>query len=452
VGSSPWKASTAYALGAVVSKGGNAYIATVGGTSGASWMNTRAIGQTDGTVTWDYIGKQTAPAFVATNGGTADATLTKVYTVSAYAGLPAGRGPFMWRGGVPSQNKEGTGFYGTVSATMAPAAGTLTATKNQASSGSVSFMCDCTRVEFGLLQGGRPYNIIVDGQNIDRMVSTGASTAGTTRYISIDFAGVAAPADAMIGGGTAVAIGRGRHLVEFEFSRESSIKTIAVEPTSTISYPEVPEEWSIAVLADSQGTGVLLGTVLNPTVAWPNQMRKLLNAPDICNASIGGTGLVAPGGSTPYSGHAIVDLSACNAYRPIKFIVVQGSQNDNAEAAATITAASATLLASLRAAYPTVPIFVTGVVKQPAVALATVQANETAAFAGAAGISNVYTIPFSTASEPWFNGTGKETATTGDGNNDFLILSDGNHLSQQGHNYMARRIVQAILDYAQRNP
>jgi lysophospholipase L1-like esterase len=125
--------------------------------------------------------------------------------------------------------------------------------------------------------------------------------------------------------------------------------------------------------------------------------------------------------------------------------LIQASTNDNGQTAGAITAAAASLFAATRAAYPNVPIIVTGVIAGPATGLANSQTVENAVFAGAVGISNIYTIPVSTASTPWFTGTGKEGATDASGNNDFDILNDGTHLSMPGHTYMARRVAAGIM-------
>ena len=65
-GSSAWQPSTAYVVGQVVSNQRGTYTCTAAGTSASSGGPTgRATGQTDSSVTWDYVGPQTAPTLTA---------------------------------------------------------------------------------------------------------------------------------------------------------------------------------------------------------------------------------------------------------------------------------------------------------------------------------------------------------------------------------------------------
>jgi len=438
VGARPWAASTAFATGTVVSRGGLAYVATTGGTTGATWTNTRGIGQTDGTAVWDYIGPQTAPQLVSIDTATHNATLTNILSMSSIGVLPAGQGPVRWRGGPVTQHAV-PNYWGVTSVTRAPAAGNFTSTRDAIVAG-VEFICECTKVEFAMLAVTRTANVIVDGRNLDFAPSI--TSGGATKYFTIDFSNVATTNDMV------PATGRSRHHILFEMSNSSALLQIATELTGTISYPPYSDEWSIGVVVDSQGAGSIGGSFTSSISAWPQQLVKILNIPDICNLSIGGTGFVSVGLGSPYGSRAPADLATCNAYRPLKYILFESSTNDSGQAAGTITAAAASVFAAVRAAYPTVPIIVTGVITAPSISLANAQSVENAVFAGTAGISGIYTIPVSTASTPWFSGTGKEGATTGAGNSDFDFINDGTHLSQPGHTYFARRVAAGILSIA----
>jgi lysophospholipase L1-like esterase len=437
VGAQPWAASTAFSTGAVVSKGGLAYVARAGGTSGASWTNDRTAGgagQVDGSVTWDYIGAQTAPQLTSINTGTHDAALTNIITMTSIGTLPAGQGPIRWRGGKLEQQGVAN-YWGMTGPTVASGA-TFTATRNQIV-GGIEFILEGTKVEIGTFANARTFNVIVDGRNLD--FSPSSTSGGATKYFTIDFTNVATTND------MAAATGRSRHHIVVETWGNTGILQVATEPTGTISYPPQSEEWSIGVIVDSQGAGVISGSFTTSVSAWPQQLVKMLNIPDICNLSIGGTGFVTAGTQWPYGSHAMTDLATCNTYRSLKYIIVQSSTNDNGQTAGAITAAAASLFSAIRATYPNVPIIVTGVVAGPATGLTNSQNIENAVFAGTSGISQIYTIPVSTASTPWFSGTGKEGAANGTGNTDYNILNDGTHLSQPGHTYFARRVAAAIL-------
>jgi hypothetical protein len=60
-GSVPWVTAVAYVAGNIVSNAGNCYIATNSGTSGATAPTGFGTAISDGTVSWNYAGPQTAP-------------------------------------------------------------------------------------------------------------------------------------------------------------------------------------------------------------------------------------------------------------------------------------------------------------------------------------------------------------------------------------------------------
>lgn len=450
IGSVAWAASTAYVAGNVVSNGGKAYQCTTGGTSAAAG-GPAGFGAaiTDSTVTWAYIGPQTAPTVSPQSSpNNHNAALTNIYPSTPIS--PDGLMPFRFRGGVPTVNPSFGGYMGMVCTTTG---GTGIGTFGNASFSlntyynSASVLFAGTKLEVGFISSQANWSIIVDGQYVDSIM---LETAGGDRYYTIDFTNVVSSC------GPIFAAGHQRHEVTIEWGWNMCLKQLACGPGDTISYPPLNDNFTVAFIGDSQVAGPLysLGMVAQ---AYSVQMMHLLGWPDVCQCSIGGTGIVADGPAVHYGAHALSDLANLNAYRPVKAIFLQSSSNDGG-VVPQIPAACAQLLGSLRTQFPSIPIFVTGTASGGIEPPAGISGIESAMFAGAsqrqaAGDSLIFSIPCaSDPNGPWIAGTGNTGAQNGTGNADFDICEDGVHLSQPiggvnpgtGTNYFAKRMAGAF--------
>ncbi|TFC20057.1 SGNH/GDSL hydrolase family protein [Cryobacterium algoritolerans] len=171
-------------------------------------------------------------------------------------------------------------------------------------------------------------------------------------------------------------------------------------------------------------------------------MAQALGFQDFVNAGVGSTGWLAAGSYTNIAARLQTDVIAHN---PTDVIIALG-HNDTGFTNAAITAQVQAVLASIRAALPNLrSLVVTG----PLFAGATpgvYAAMSTAIAAGcvASGATFVDTVPV-----PIFTGQGRVGATTGIGNSDLYITSDGTHPNDAGSAWLgaslARNIAAALV-------
>ncbi len=141
------------------------------------------------------------------------------------------------------------------------------------------------------------------------------------------------------------------------------------------------------------------------------------------------------------------DAVAANVVaRAPDFIIEHGGGND---AAATPTQATeqalvSTWLDTVIAANPAVVIFMTG----PLIASTASAAHLTIAAAKQAAAAlypqNVFYIDNLT--DPWVFGTGRQGATVGNGNRDWVCGTDNGHPTMEGHVALAGRIARAVSE------
>lgn len=142
-------------------------------------------------------------------------------------------------------------------------------------------------------------------------------------------------------------------------------------------------------------------------------------------------------------------------FTPDVFVIALGLNDDGN--AAGLQAEMQGLYGICRAKNPTAPIFVVGIGSVPSSgglvltggkyldSYAAQKEGVIAAAVAAMGDANLYFIPSrNAASGSWFDGNGKVGTTTGNGNTDRLISSDGTHPNEAGHAYDAERIAQAM--------
>jgi lysophospholipase L1-like esterase len=445
-GSLPWIALTVYTAGQIVSNGGKCYICTTGGTSAASGgpagYITGAAGIVDATVTWAYYGPQTAPAIF--RNAAADNAMTVITRTNTM--LVDGTGPIRFGGGIPLVNPN------------SPSDAVVMRQANISSGAGVAFtdynyyghfyeaIIEGDKFQVGIMALAQAVNVIIDGQYIDVPIDQTTATGAHT----FDFTNVVDQS----GGGVTYAAGRSRRHFRFELRNSGGLRFIRYLPVNKMYYPASPDNFVIAVVGDSQVTAQNVSSA--PAGSYAIQLAKYLGLPEAFMCAISGTGFVTAGTAKAYGGHVVSDLQAMNAIRPIRYIVIQSSINDNGEA--TLQAAALTFFAAVRAAFPGVPVFVTGPTIGGNYTSANTLATETAVFAAAdqrvvAGDTLIFKIPtVSDVDGMWITGEGDVGAPLGTGSADFNILADGIHLNAAGETLWARRLADAILRIAHTNP
>jgi hypothetical protein len=179
----------------------------------------------------------------------------------------------------------------------------------------------------------------------------------------------------------------------------------------------------------------------------PHIVARLTGIADLWGNNLGSCGYIADNGGTrsDFLEQATVDFSG------EKFDLVwgMGSRNDYglAASAAAYQALIQTWVSTVLADNPDTIIFLTGPIyhNSAAHASASAQLQTTATKAVAAAnprsCAYVETCGNAVVADPWVFGTGKQGATTGNGNADLVIGPDGTHPTMFGHQYLGARLV-----------
>lgn len=204
--------------------------------------------------------------------------------------------------------------------------------------------------------------------------------------------------------------------------------TLQVDPRDVVSAPQVPSP-RLFCMADSYGKGFVASQFAYSFIA---QMGRMLGIADTWHySSQPSTGLVktaAPYGN--YQSRVAADVLP-NLPTSKAALIIFGSLNDSGLSG--IDTALTTLVTTIKAARPNVPIVVTSplFMGAPPAGYTTVRdtmaSTVTALGAQVAGFVDLLT----------YTGTGKVGATTGNGPADFLLANDGIHPSDAGHYSLA---------------
>ncbi len=426
---SAWQASTAYTQGNMVSNGGNLYVAEVSGTSAASGGPTgQGAGTiTDGSVTWVYAGapySSDANAPTYTDGSTT--TLTTLYKWYDHPEL------FGFRGGFPiAYSSTFAGMYNGSTcncASVTPGGGTLQGLANRGV--QVVFQSDAPKLSIKHYEPNG-FRIIVDGRYLS--LAGGTQTNAGTGYSTIDWGGVRKWRTYMV-----------------ETTTGATFYGVYTDAQSLVLPPNSANRVKVAWIGDSFSAGANgLPAVANDTI--PGRVAKMLGWSDVFNISEGGTGYLATNNGTKYTfGQRLASIVAAQP----DMVVYLGSVNDsqgNGFSSAQLTPAALATWQALRAALPTTPVIAIGVTQGTSFDSSPGVFNYTnvdyalqTAF-NQWGDTNAYYIPV--AGDPlgmWITGTGKVTSTTGTGNADVYVSSDGVHPTYQGLNYWSTRIASSI--------
>lgn len=418
-----WVASTAYLIGAVVTNGGSAYICVIAGTSAASGGPTTTLAntQTDGTVSWGYMGPTAAlvadsraPAY-SSSATAPGAPITNVFT--------PGTAP---------------GFFSVYGATGSNASGSLTLTRfNQTSAGSaatgdarISFWTDapkfCIDVA-GSTGGSNLLRVRIDGQfysqgNLD--------VSAATSFHTFDFAAA---------GGR-----RPRH-IDLEFGRTATFRGLRVNTLDQVWASSAVDSVRAVWISDSLFAGSAYGPF---TQSVPQIGGAKLGWRDNWNLSIGGTGWVNPGASSYLTfGQRVPQALALNP----DVWVFAGSINDVTYTAAQVTAAALSAFQAIRAGGSQAPVIVFGLWsvdtagRTQAQMAATEAAVQAAVTQFADPLGKTYFIPITADPVlPWITTANNNSTRTTSTNLTQIVSNDGTHPTEYGTLYYAERIASAI--------
>lgn len=298
---------------------------------------------------------------------------------------------------------------------------------------SVEFGTDTQimQVRMKYISSATMYRLSIDGRKVsDLMQSSGGTTAGSGHLITIDL-------------GTAVPRRIRLDFATFPFGG------VYLPPTASIW--QVPLRGGrLMVLGDSISDGAA-GNVGAGAGTWFARAARLLGSTDAWEQGRGGTGYITPGAYAVFGDRATLDVLP---YSPDR-LLIWGGYNDNAGSQSAISAAAASLYSTLKTALPACQMYVIGCwspTGSPAGSITSTDATlrTQAAAAGIPFISPTTgacydsTGTLVTTQGAWITGTGKVGVTTGIGNADTWISSDGVHPTDTGHIGLARRITAAI--------
>lgn len=194
------------------------------------------------------------------------------------------------------------------------------------------------------------------------------------------------------------------------------------------------------------GDSFVFGSGSNAAATYPgmgSQIALLLGQPGCINSGVGSTGFLANANGTRNT--FLQRVQADIVSRAPDFVVELGGINDEGVFAgnvATMQAAVTAWLDAVVTGLPGVLIFMTGPMTP-----GTPNANRLAlrdAKKAAAALYPNNVVFIDNYAENWVTGTGRDGATAGDGNADWVTSTDGTHPSDAGHSYLAIRVAQAI--------
>ncbi|GFE20041.1 SGNH/GDSL hydrolase family protein [Streptomyces nigrescens] len=275
------------------------------------------------------------------------------------------------------------------------------------------------------------FRLSIDGRKAsDLMQSSGGTTAGSGHLITIDL-GSAAP-----------------RRIRLDFT---------TFPFGGIYLPPGASIWQVPLrgqrfmgLGDSLTDGSAGNTGAGGGT-WFARTARHLGCADAWEQGRGGTGYITAGSYATFGDRIAVDVIP-NAP---DLLTIWGGYNDNTGSQSAISAAATSLYSTLKSALPACQMYVIGCWSPTGSPGASIPTTDTTLRTAAAAASIPFISPITGSCYDatgtlvathgrWITGTGKVGATTGVGNADTWISSDGVHPTDTGHIGLARRITAAI--------
>ncbi len=455
---------TSYTTGQVVARNGNIfrmYSGTSGqqsaGTSGAAWIPTAALYQTDGSVIWINLGADPTPTTLpgapnavffaqAFNYGISQGLTRRVGNIDI--GLTANLAitkQHILISGNPGPNP---GFASDLSF-LGPPLGIVGSSPAQNQLGS--FIEFCTTADRVITQANQPWttadvNVFVEvngrrvyaGVNAVNNFHGGGANVGngssTVPALDIDLA--ALPANSLK---TVRIYGRDyRRLLQY----------INVKPQFNVWAPPVAFSYRLAFEGDSLSVGT--NGAANPYgTDYCNNVAARLGTSQVYNNCVGATGFAATGGSfTTF----LQRLPSIVTFAPDVLILASCHNGVN------LTADVVSYINAVRAALPNCWIVICGTaLLHGESSTGTILGYENSVMAAAPSFATdklVTFIPKLSATVPWYTetGTGNAASPTGGGSNDANAwvagpITDG-HPTPVGYEYDAIRVARAVADAA----
>jgi lysophospholipase L1-like esterase len=276
-------------------------------------------------------------------------------------------------------------------------------------------------------QANHTYRILVDGQYVS-MTPTAPASLNVSNYIELDFTSVG---------------GRAQRLITIEAQSSALLAGFWVGPTEGVYKPGVEVVRGYWV-GDSYTDGTSNSNYVHD--GFMHVMGDMLGIRDRWNGGVGGTGYLTTGGQLTARGR-ITDLIA--AAPDVAFVCM--GYNDSSFSQAQVTAECLLYFAAIRASavLAKIPVFVFGDFagrSGPSAAQLAVEAGIAAAVSQFADEKLIFIPVSADVNGPWLSGTGYTAATTGVGNADVYIGTDGIHPSAPaGYAFLGARCADAVI-------
>ncbi len=232
-------------------------------------------------------------------------------------------------------------------------------------------------------------------------------------------------------------------LIQFRGRGATGFRGVFIGPMDSLWAPSTLEDVMVAVVGDSFSEGIGLASPFDPDASYPHVLGHLLGWADVRQVAVGATGYLANGSGQSLK---IRDQIANWGITPDVIVCAAGYNDQGSGFTAGATADEAALAwAAMRAAAPRAKIFVVGpwIGRRTAAVMQPYETALQSAFTTWAD-RNAHFIPLSNTSPVYTTGTGYVGATTGAGNSDIYVSSDGLHLNDAGYAYHAHRLAADI--------
>lgn len=277
------------------------------------------------------------------------------------------------------------------------------------------FLFDGPTFEICLRQfTGAQYRIMVNGEYVARYPVSLGGTANSAGNVKVAF------------GSSDV-----RHIA-FEYTGTGTTTWgVWFGATNTMRAVEQPKR-RLLIAGDSYAGG----STSSPLGSYGTYLARALGFRDYVNSGAGGSGWLAPGASQNVADRLTTDVIN---QAPTDLIFALG-HNDTSFSNSAITTQVAAVLAATRTALPNLKSLV---VVGPLFAGGTpgVYTAMSAAIRAGATVADAY---IDTTTSPIFTGSGKVGSTTGVGNSDLDIASDGTHPTDAGSLWLGVSLAYAI--------
>jgi hypothetical protein len=295
-------------------------------------------------------------------------------------------------------------------------------------------MTDAATVEFcNFMHSGRKVMYQIDGQYVDFTGVAGTAASNADNFVKLAFG--------------ARKVRRIRQLCSTHPSNGVTYpKSLRCDALSTFWKPPQSDVVRVGWSGDSMSEGFNTSATIYPipNAAWPVAACEILGFRDCRQLAVGSCGYISDNGAARSKLRDQMPRWANQA--PFDLFVFANGYNDASNSAAAITAEVLYDLQLCRATYPGIPIVVLGC-QAGAGGPAALQITCEGAINAAVTAFNdplCKFAPVSTDAPPWYSGTGKVGATTGAGNSDIYVDTDGAHDSLAGSDYKALRSAAAI--------